>query len=514
MAEPRDEITEWLGREVQPLAPRPGTFARIQRRARRRKMNQALVTAASAVVVIAGAVLAPTVVPSLLHGGGSGKGSSAVGADTPKLSSRATPRPSKTSRPSPTTHSASELPTGTALSNTSSGTNPPPRFQPTSITMISDRIGAVIGQAGTPGQCGPPVAADCTSLAGTSTFGAGWYGVSAPVTGAPDGSTGVAQVRFLDIQHGWAFGPELWSTSDGGRRWHKEQTFGLRVTALETAGSRAFAVLASCQGSGAAYAANCSTFSLYTSAAGSTSLQKIPLTIPASLRTGALGSQGQAASASLVLTGGRSGGTGYLLAPTGDVLTGPLTGSGWSYAGKAPCAPGAAAAGGAPLGAQLAVGSGSKLLLNCAGNQAGASGSGGAGSGGLGSSGGAGGSGGSGGAAGAGSARQVKTLWASSSNGAQWHRVSKPPAAGHATSLATASQGQVVLATSAGIDYSPDGTSWQAAAINGGPPAGGFSYIGMTTAQRGVAVPANATLGEVFVTEDGGQTWRPSKISV
>ena len=76
MAEPRDEISEWLGQEVQPLAPPPGTFARIQRRARRRKMNQALMTAASAVIVIAGAALAPTVIPSLLHGGGSGKGSS------------------------------------------------------------------------------------------------------------------------------------------------------------------------------------------------------------------------------------------------------------------------------------------------------------------------------------------------------------------------------------------------------------------------------------------------------
>src|SRR5439155_4134246 len=116
------------------------------------------------------------------------------------------------------------------------------------ITMIDDHIGAVIGQAGTPGHCGPPVAADCTSLAGTSTFGAGWYGVSAPVTGAPDGSAGVSQVRFLDLNNGWAYGPELWSTSDGGRRWHQEQTFGLRVTALETAGTRAFAVLASCQG--------------------------------------------------------------------------------------------------------------------------------------------------------------------------------------------------------------------------------------------------------------------------
>ena len=65
------------------------------------------------------------------------------------------------------------------------GRPPPAHFQPTSITMISDSIGAVIGQAGTPGHCGPPVAADCTSLAGTSDYGTSWYGVSAPVTGGP-----------------------------------------------------------------------------------------------------------------------------------------------------------------------------------------------------------------------------------------------------------------------------------------------------------------------------------------
>ena len=45
-------------------------------------------------------------------------------------------------------------------------------------------------------------------------------------------------------------------------------TFGLRVTALEAAGNRAFVVLASCQGSGPAYAGDCQTFSLYSAAAG------------------------------------------------------------------------------------------------------------------------------------------------------------------------------------------------------------------------------------------------------
>lgn len=71
----------------------------------------------------------------------------------------------------------------------------------------------------------------------------------------------------------------------------------------------------------------------------------------------------------------------------------------------------------------------------------------------------------------------------------------------------------MVLATSAGIDYSPDGVTWQAATISGGSPRGGFSYVGMTSPKQGAALPADASLGEMFTTGDGGQTWTASAIS-
>jgi hypothetical protein len=35
----------------------------------------------------------------------------------------------------------------------------------------------------------------------------------------------------------------------------------------------------------------------------------------------------------------------------------------------------------------------------------------------------------------------------------------------------------------------------------------------MTTSTDGVAVPADAALGEIFVTADGGRSWTPSRIS-
>jgi hypothetical protein len=481
VTEPPDDLDTWLARAVQPLAPRPGTLERIQRRARRRKLNQALAAAAGAVVVIAGAVLIPAAATGLLSGGGTGPaGPAAAGghSSTPVTSSSAPPSVPASSSP-PAAGSPGQ--TSTGLSATTSGVPAPAHFQPTSITMISDSIGAVIGQAGTPGHCGPPVAADCTSLAGTSDYGTSWYGVSAPVTPAPDGAAGVSQLRFLNLSDGWAYGPALYSTADGGRHWTAVPTFGLRVTALEAAGNRAFVLLASCRGSGPAYAGDCQTFSLYSASAGAATLQQVPLSIPAALRAGALGTASQASSASLAIKGNAASpdnGTGYLYAPSGDILSGSVGGGAWSYAGKAPCAPGGTAGSGAPPGGELAVGAG-VLLLDCPAT----------------------------GVAGPGQ------LW-ESADGAQWDKVAAPGGTGEPRSLAATSAGRVVLATTAGIlaVTLPDPGAWHAASVAGGVPAGGFSYVGMTSPAQGVALPADAALGEVFVTRDGGQTWAPHQI--
>ncbi|MGH3274964.1 MAG: hypothetical protein ACRDNZ_11680, partial [Streptosporangiaceae bacterium] len=365
MTEHPDDIDAWLAREVEPLAPRPGTFERIHRRARRRKLNQALAAAASAVVVIAG-VLIPAVSSGLLTGRVRARPQAAAGG-LPSSSSAASSERASAGAPA-ITPSSPASPTGTGLSATTSGASAPASFQPTSITMISDSVGAVIGQAGTPGHCGPPVADDCTSVAGTSDYGTRWYGVSAPVTGPPDGGTGVGQLRFLNLADGWAFGPALLATADGGRDWTAIDTFGRRVTGLEAAGNRVFVILASCQGSGAAYAGDCSAFSLYSALAGTTSLRPVPLDIPATAGPGALGTPGQAASASLAIKGDAAhpeSGMGYLYTPSGDILSGSVGGGAWTYVGKAPCVPGSATPSGSPLDGQLAL-SGDALLLNCA----------------------------------------------------------------------------------------------------------------------------------------------------
>jgi hypothetical protein len=339
----------------------------------------------------------------------------------------------------------------------------------------------VLGQAGTPDHC-PIVKQDCTSIARTDDGGATWYGVRAPVTGAPDGSAGVSQIRFLNTEDGWAFGPELFATHDGGQTWTQVSTAGMRVTALEARGDHVFAVWAQCTGTGADFAAACTSFAVYSATAGSDNWAPV-----AGAAAGVIPGS-TASSASLLLTGT----SGYLLTPTGGLISGPVTALGsWRAlsalptaalnAGQSPaqCAPGAAQPGGQPSGGMVAATGPSGLVLLCAGQATGGS--------------------------------QVKTVYTSSDGGATWHLGGTAPAAGTATSVAGAPSGAIVIATTLGIEISADGgATWTPASA--ATPPGGFAFVGMTTSSQGVAVPADARQDAVWFTVNDGQTWQPSPI--
>jgi len=114
----------------------------------------------------------------------------------------------------------------------------PAGFQPGSITFTSPDVGWVLGTA-------PCPAEPCTSIARTLDGGRSWVGIPAPrapYVAAPQGSdpAGVSGLRMADPLNGWAFGPDLWSTHDGGGSWQKVALPGLaagsEVWALETAG--------------------------------------------------------------------------------------------------------------------------------------------------------------------------------------------------------------------------------------------------------------------------------------
>jgi hypothetical protein len=83
-------------------------------------------------------------------------------------------------------------------------------------------------------------------------------------------------------------------------------------------------------------------------------------------------------------------------------------------------------------------------------------------------------------------------------------------------SLSGTPGGPVLVATSAGIDVSagapggPGVLSWVRA--HGATAPGGYSYVGMTTSDQGVAVPADESQDAVWFTYDGGAHWVTSPV--
>jgi hypothetical protein len=479
----RDPIDDWLETDVTPLSPPPGSLAQIRQRAKRRKTRQATFVAVGCAVVLAGAVATPQVISALNQ---PRHHAPPVASDSSAPSISTTPGPSASSKSSPEANKSTQIKTQikqhTHLSTTTSGTSPPPHFRPASVTFVGAEngtggvVGAVVGQAGPP--CATSV---CTSLAGTSNYGQSWYGVSAPVAPGPSGSSGVSQLRFANLLDGWAYGPALYETNGGGYPWHKESTYGYRVIDLEASPARAFAVFGTCYGTGADYAASCSSFSLWTSVPGGRTWTQVNL--PSADEP----MKSTSSAAPLLLISG--GNTGYLLTPSGEVLSGPATRAGgpWSAVGTAKCKPGTPSTSGQAAQPTAQLASGPKLLLACATPTA--------------------------------DGRRFTEAIYSSATGAAWQQLGSVTVRGTPTSLTAASSagaasGVVALATTDGIRYSADGgATWQVAAVTGNSPAGGFSYVGMTDVDQGVAVPTNTSLGEVYVTNDGGKTWQASPIT-
>src|SRR5215469_10753934 len=265
MGEPRDDIDIWLSERVKPLLPNPGTFERIRKRARRRKLAQVGIAAGGAAVIVAAAFTVPHfVLPRVSPTSAQSQGPAPRETPTPQPTHSATPSPS----PSPSSPSPSATPAGLPPV--------PANFAPSSVTFVSTGVGWVIGQAGTPGQCTGPNPKICTSLAVTSNGGATWQGMPAPVAGPPDGARGVSGVRSLDGANGWAFGPQLYATHNRGQTWTKVDTHGMRVTDLETVNGYAFAVWARCTGTGPDFAAGCTSFSLCSTHAGVDQWSPVP----------------------------------------------------------------------------------------------------------------------------------------------------------------------------------------------------------------------------------------------
>jgi hypothetical protein len=370
----------------------------------------------------------------------------------------------------------------------------PPNFQPYSVTWVSLSTGWIMGPAGTPGHCGAQQDSSiCTSIARTDDGGLTWSGLPAPPVGGPEALTGVTGLRFLNASYGWAFGPELWATDNGGESWHQVNTGSSSVTDLETINGRAYALFGDCyqvSPAGGDKIAHCGSYTLETATARSDTWTPVG-GIPADLAAPAGEQEG--GSAGLQLTGATSAtpATGYLVAPDGMLYEGPLDGSAWHQVATLPCTPGSAELDGLPQHAILTAdgvtpGGQTRLALVCVS-----------------------------------STQASSVVYRSSDNGANWTEQTSLGSTsasliGLPQSLTALPNGTLILATEPGGSATGGiyllllgASKWQAAPLSDSSAATyGFTYVGMTSPLQGVALSDNPSLHEIWMTTDGGQTWQ------
>lgn len=241
--DPMERIRAVFDQPYPSLPIPPGTWERIETEARRRRRGRLLRTvgavAASLLVVGAGAGLLwprdPAPVPPGVLGSSP---STTVGSPSPSPS---TPVPAPSS---PTSTGSTESPTGSAMPR---GGSVPKGFFPVSLSGASGADGSYLYVLGDAPDCGNPV---CTSMVRSADGGRTWVGIPAPVAEVGgDTPDAVREIRFATPTDGYAYGPTLFETHDGGRTWAR-RPMAEQVLDLAVARDRIWAVLASCDGNG------------------------------------------------------------------------------------------------------------------------------------------------------------------------------------------------------------------------------------------------------------------------
>lgn len=404
--------------------------------------------AAAVIVVVAAAVIVTR------------PGGSSPIAGAPATSSAVSTTPA--SAPATTSPSA-------APSAAPAGIPVPAGFQAVSVTFASPDLGWVLGTA----QCSAP---PCTSVLRTSDGGQTWVSIPAPrtpvlgaglATETPVGS-GVSGLRFADPSDGWAFGPDLWATHDGGATWHRVTIPGMasaQVVALEASGGFAHAVLYDIAG----------TSGPSVRVASSSVSGDVWTTSPLKVELGA----GPVPGSQLVLAGA----SGWLLQVDRTVVGGARLVNGAWVAWTPPCA--------SVVGpAVLAASSPTELDAACD--------------------------------VGLWSTPKGEHLYVSHDGGKTFAETGTPVPLDQTAEIASPSAGVVFVAgtTSQGsaiIGSFDGGQTWQTTlevAQSAGQDAG-FTYLGFTTSTQGVAITESGAgtsnglqqVGTLLMTRDGGRTW-------
>src|SRR5437588_9321807 len=126
------------------------------------------------------------------------------------------------------------------VARAASGSVLPPGFRVQSQSWVSRDHGWLLGAS----TCG---ANTCTAVAATTDGGTTWKQIgviAAPMTN--EQKTGVTEIRFADNLHGWAFLPALWATTNGGRTWTRQSTYGRPTIALAGDAQGGYKVVSAC----------------------------------------------------------------------------------------------------------------------------------------------------------------------------------------------------------------------------------------------------------------------------
>lgn len=115
----------------------------------------------------------------------------------------------------------------------------PTGFFPLAYSFVDADTGFVLGSAKT---CAKR---PCTSVLRTDDAGRTFKGIPAPLAETDSGEAEVSNLSFADERNGFAWGPGLFSTHDGGASWKEVRQEG-QIDSLAIGGDRVYAALDPC----------------------------------------------------------------------------------------------------------------------------------------------------------------------------------------------------------------------------------------------------------------------------